>query len=820
MGPRRALAERMGALLQDLRYAVRVLLKSRGFTAAAIAVLALGIGANTAIFSVVNTVLLRPMPFPHPERLVQVFHVPPAASFPGMKRFSVSPANYLDWRALGTSFDGMAAYAPRQLALTGLDRLETVQAALVGADFFPILRAEAQAGRLITANDDQPGRGKVAVISYGFWQSHFGSSPSALGRTLILNGEAYSIVGVARPNLHFPAWSATSADVWVPLAWDAATRAVRKNHNYLVVARLKPGVAISQALAEMNTISSQLERLDPEANRDWGAVVLSLRDDLVGNVRPVLVVLLAAVAFVLLIACANVANLFTARNLGRRKELAVRAALGASRVRALQQLLCESLVLSLLGGAAGLALASAVMPLLITYVNQQFPLGGAIALDAPVLLFTLGISIATGILAGALPAARGSKTDLNDALKQGMGRTSSDSGAPGTRSALVAAEVALSLMLLAGAGLMIRSLWILSAVNPGFDPNNVLTLTVPVSTKRFAEVAQTAAYYDQVLERVRALPGVESAGLIDSLPFMGGSVQPFLIEGRPAALFAQQPTVSVRSISPGYLRSMRIPLFRGRDISESDAADRPRVVLISESMAKRFWPGEDPVGKRLTLSFSPEKPREVLGIVGDVKQGGLDISEPSPTLYQAEAQQTNFPMSLVARTTRRPEGLVNAITDTLQQLDREQPVRNVRTMQAILDQSISDRRMSMLLLAAFAGLALLLAAFGLYSVLAYTVRRRVREIGIRMALGASVKDVLRIVALESLRPTIAGIAVGLAGSFMLSTLLTKLVYGIRPSDPATFGAVALILVVVSIVASVVPAWRATRVDPIQVLREE
>jgi putative ABC transport system permease protein len=805
---------------QDLRYAIRVLLKSRGFTIAAIAVLALGIGANTAIFSVVNTVLLRPMPFPESDRLVQVYHVPPAASFPGVKRFAVSPGNYLDWRSLNKSFDGMAAYGPRQWTLTGVDRPETVQAAAVGADFFPILRTQPELGRLLNQDDDQPGRGNVAVISHGYWHSHFGSSPEALGKTLVLNGTQYSIVGVAPPNLHFPAWSATSAEVWVPLAWDAATRAIRKNHFVLVVARLKPGVEMSQAQAEMNTISSQLERVDPEANRDWGAVVTSLRDNLVTNVRPVLLVLLGAVAFVLLIACANVANLITARNLARKKEIAVRAALGASRGRAMRQLLCETLVLSLAGGLAGLAAGFAVMPLLTKYVNEQFVLAADIPLDARVLLFTLGISIATGLLAGALPAWRGSKTDLNDALKQGGSRGASDAGARRTRSALVAAEVALSLMLLAGAGLMVRSLWMLSGVNPGFDAKNVLTLTVAVSTKRFPEPVQKAGYYDQVLQRVRALPGVENAGLIDGLPFRGGSNVPFVIEGRPAPLFAQQPVVPERVISPGYLHTMGIPLLRGREIDASDTAARPHVVLISESMAKKFWPGEDPLGKHLTVSFFPEKPREIVGIVGDVKQGALDDGEPTPTLYEAVAQQTPWPMSLVVRSASRPETLTSAITDTLQQLDRDQPVRNVRTMQSILDESISDRRMSMLLLAAFAGLALLLAAFGLYSVLAYTVRRRVREIGIRLALGASVQDVLRLVALESLRPTMAGIAIGLIGSFALSTLLTKLIYGIRPSDPATFATVALILAAVSMVASIIPAWRATRVDPLQVLREE
>lgn len=388
---------------------------------------------------------------------------------------------------------------------------------------------------------------------------------------------------------------------------------------------------------------------------------------------------------------------------------------------------------------------------------------------------------------------------------------------------LVAAEVAFSLILLVGAGLMIRTLSLLTGVNPGFDPKNVLTLTVSVSNQQFpkdVQAARTAAFYEDVLRRVRALPGVEAAAAIDGLPLIGGSMQPFVVAGRPAALFAQQPTAAVRSISPGYLRTMRIPLLRGRQISESDTADTTRAVLVSESMARRFWPGENPVGKHLTLSFSPEKPCEVVGIVADVKQDGLDASEPASAIYQAEAQQTNSPMSLVIRTAQAPEALIPAVTDMIQKLDPNQPVRNVRSMQSIVDESISDRRMSMFLLAAFAGLALLLAAFGLYSVLSYTVRRRMREIGIRVALGATARDVLQIVAVESLWPTAAGIAIGLVGSLILSTLLTKLLYGIRPHDPSTFAAVALLLAVVAAIASLIPAWRAAHVDPLQVLRDE
>jgi predicted permease len=595
----------MQALLSDLRYSLRVLLKSKGFAAAAILILALGIGANSAIFSVVNAVLLKPLPFADPDRLVEVYHVPPARSFPGMTRFSVSAANYLDWRSTAKSFDGMAAYSPRQLAFTGGDRAETIAVVAAGGDFFSIVRATPEIGRLLNDADDQSGHGDVTVISHSLWQNHFGSNPNVLGQKLILDGEAYTIVGVAQPNLSFAAWQPSAADAWTPLAWDDKSRAVRNNHNYLVAARLKPGVAVSQAQAEMNAISKQLEAAYPEDDREWGAVIDPLREELVGDVRPILLVLLGAVGFVLLIACANVANLITARNLARRKEFAVRAALGASQGRALQQMLCESILLSVTGGLAGLGLAALAMPVLVSYINRQFNVGTAIPLDQPIILFTLAISLLTGIVTGAIPAWRGMKADLNEVMKQSAGRSGSDAGARTMRNVLVAAEVALSLMLLTGAGLMVRSLWLLTGVDPGFDPKNVITAAASIPGKEYREPRRATEFYRQAVERVRALPGVESAGLIDSLPFRGGSTQPFVIEGQPAGLFAQQPTVAVRAITPGYLRSMRIPLAHGRDFADSDSFDSPHVVLISESMARQFFSGVDPLGKRLTLSFVP-----------------------------------------------------------------------------------------------------------------------------------------------------------------------------------------------------------------------
>jgi predicted permease len=817
----RAFPKLMSSIVRDLRYGLIALLRARGFTAAAVAVLALGIGANSAIFSVVNTVLLRPLPFSGPDRIVEIRHVPPQQAFPGIKTFSVSPANYLDWRSLSKSFAGMAAYTNRQAALTGIGQPEVVKAVFAGGDFFPVVGATPQLGRFFDSNDDQPGGGRVAVLSNGFWQSHFGGDSSALGRTLLINGSPFTIVGVAQPALHLAAWNPGAADVWMPLAWNNELRAERKNHNYLVVARMKPGVTPEQAQAEMNTISSQLEGQYPEANTGWGAKVIPLREFLVGDVRPVLLVLLGAVAFVLLIACANAANLVMARNLGRRREIALRAALGATRGRALQQVFCESLVLAMVGGLAGLALANAGTPLLVNYVSHQFPLDTNSPSDPRVLLFTLAVSLVTGILAGVLPAWRGSKMELADALKLGS-RTVSDSGARRTRGLLVSLEVAFSLILLAGAGLMVRSLSLLTGVDPGFNPANVLTLTATPSLDQVPKDEQAtrgAAFIDLVVTRVRALPGVAAAGAIDNLPFRGGSIQPFVIEGRPAPAFSQQPTVAVRVITAGYLRTMGIPLLRGKDFDGSEPKNGRQLVLVSESMAKQYWPNEDPIGKRLTLSFNPDKVQEIVGVVGDVKMRGLDVAA-SQTLYRWEAQAGAFAMSVVVRTAMDPSKLTSAITQTVQNANPNQPVRNVMPMQAIVDESIANRRVSMLLLGAFAVLALVLAAFGLYSVLSYTMRRRLREIGIRLALGASAGDVIRIVMAESLWPTSLGIALGLAGALALTSVLTKLLYGIRPGDPATFCAAAIVLLLVAMAACVVPAWRATRVDPLQVLREE
>ena len=806
---------------QDLKYGFRVLRKNPGFSLAAIVVLALGIGANTAIFSVVNTVLLRPLPYPDPGRIAMVYHVPPQKSFPGMKVFAVSPANYLDWRAQSTVFDAISIYRPTSMTLTGKDQPEAVPGMDVSSEFFRVLGVTPALGRAFTSEEDSAGHGNVVILSNALWQSRFGGDPQAIGKTLSFNGQPYAIIGVMPAGFHFP----EMGQYFIPLGWKDEDRAIRNNHNYLVVARLKQGVSLAQANAEMDTISVRLEQAYPEDDKGWGATAVPLREDLVGDVRPALLVLLGAVAFVLLIACANVANLTLAKTFGRQKEIAVRTALGASRRRVVQQMLAETLLLATTGGVVGLLVARAGIALIVAFFGDKLPETGAtIGLDPLVLGFTLGISILTGVIAGLAPAWRMTRANVNESLKQGLGRTDADSGGRATRNVLVVCEVGLSLVLLIGAGLMIRSLWALHQVNPGLDAHNVLTVRVELPREKYPKPEQQLAFYRQLIERVRALPGVDSAGTIDSVPFAmdgSGSTQPVAIEGRPPVEFAMQPEVAVRTISPGYLRATRIPLLAGRDFAERDTLEQPLAVVISESMAREFWPNENAVGKRLTLSFFPGKVREVVGVVGDVKFRGLASRESLATVYVPLAQITFWNQALVIRTAAgNPTIAIAAVAAAVHQLDSDQPVSEVHSLDALLADSLAQQRFNMLLLAAFAGLALVLAAVGIYSVLAYAVRRRQREIGIRMALGAQLGDVLRMVVAEGMRPTLIGVALGLAGAMALSRLIASLIFGVSQSDPLTFVSVAALLTMVALIASLLPAYRATRVDPMRALREE
>ena len=813
----------METLIQDIRFSARMLRKAPAFTVVAVVVLALGIGANTAIFSVVNAVLLKPLPFRDPERLVQVWHVPPAKSFPGMTRFSVSPANYIDWAGQNHVFEKMAIYGYDNYNLAGKSEPEPVFAVTVSPDFFSVLGAMPMLGRTFLPEENQAGHGHVVVLSQGFWQSHFAADPSIVGRAISLNSESYTVVGVIPSKLVFPTSSDPKAQtqMWTPLAWTDAKRAVRGNHNYLVIGRLNSNATVQRAQAEMNTISARLEQAYPADDKGWGAVVVPLRDQLVGGVRPALLVLLGAVGFVLLISCANVANLVLVKTLARQKEIAIRTALGASSVRVVRQILSETMMLGLAGGIVGLFLAHYGVRLIVAFLAQSLPRATGIGVDAPVLTFTLAVSVMTGIIAGLIPALRANRANINDSLKQGVGRTDADSGGNRIRSGLVISEVALSLVLLIGAGLMLRSLWQLRSVDPGVDPHNVVTTTVTLSPTKYAKPEQQVAFFDQLLQRLRSLPGVVSAGAIDALPVSGGgSTQPVAAEGHPTVPMSEQPEVAVRVVEPGFFETMKVPLLQGRLLNVSDVADRPQVILVSQSMAKRFWPGQNPIGKHLTMTFFPEKSREVVGVVGDIKQDGLDIIDPVATLYLPLAQHSTPEMSLVMRTSAPSSTLVSAFTNAMHEIDREQPGLDVLSMDEILADSLSQQRFNMLLLAAFSGLALLLAAIGIYSVLAYSVRRRVREIGVRMALGAQRGDILRMILGQGTKLALIGAGIGVAGALALTRLMSSQLFGVTPTDPITFVSVSALIVLVALLACYIPARRATKVDPMVALRYE
>jgi predicted permease len=803
----------MRTLLSDIRHALRVFVRAPSYALAVAGVLALGIGGNTAIFSIVNAVLLRPLPFDEPDRLVRLFHIPPQATFPGMRTFSLSPANFLDWRRGSTSFDGLAAYNFRRLTLTGSGDAEALRAAVVGPDFFRIVGTQPALGRTFLP-EEHAAAAKVLVISDGFWRSHLAAAPDAVGRTLTFDGQGYTIVGVMPRRFSLAAWGATGVTMWAPLAWTDKQAAVRENHNYQAIARLKPGVTLDQAKSELQVISKRLEQAYPAENAGWGGTAIPLQELIVGDVRTSLLMLLAAVALVLLIACANVGNLILARAMNRRKEIAIRAALGAGRRRVFQHLLVESLVLSVVGGLTGLALARLAIGAGASLLADQIPRAEEASVDARVLLFVLTASILTGILAGLVPALRAGRTDLNDTLKEG-GRSDAAGAGSLVRRALIVAEVALSLMLLMGAGVMLRSLHALRHVDAGFNPRNVLRFDLNLPDAKYPQPAQRRAFYDSLMDRVRALPGVQAAGWADTLPVTGGgSVQPMVVEGRAELNPREQPTVSVRFASAGYLRTMEIPMLRGRDFTGGDVD----ALLVSASAAKLLWGDTDPVGRRATLPLmSRTRAIEVVGVVGDVKEALAEKAPPTVYYYMRDLP---FGDAVIAiRTAGDPSSLAQPAVAAVHALDAQLPVQEIHSMDEVIEGTLVSERFRALLLEMFAAAALTLASVGIYSVLSYLVRGRRREIGIRTALGARTSDVLRMVLLEGLKPALLGIVLGAAGALLAAGLLEKLVFGVKASDPLTLGVVAASLLLVAVAASLLPAWRAAKLDPLTVLRE-
>lgn len=798
----------MRTLFADLRYAFRLMSRTPSFAVAVVSVLALGIGANAAIFSIVNAVLLRPLPFEEPERLVRIF-----TRTPGGRLFELSPGKFYDWQRDAQSFEGMAMYPCcgfRELALTGTGTARAVTVTAVSAGFFEIVRARPALGRVFRQEEHTPGNKYAVVLSDRFWKSEFGGKPDVIGRTMRLNDEAYIIVGVMPANTSVGSWSATACDIWVPLALTNKQRASRGNHNLDGVARLKRDVDLTQAQAEMDAISARLAREFPKSDARWGVVVIPMQEAIVGNSRTMLLMLLGAVGLVLLIACANVGNLLFTRALNRRKEIAIRSALGAGRGRVFQQLLTEALVLAAAGGALGVLLAYVTLTSASTLLASQVPRAEEISIDARVLVFALGVSIFTGMLAGTLPAVRAGRSDLNDALKEG-GRGDAAIGV-GTRRLLIVCEVALSLVLLMGAGVMIQSLLALRHGDAGFDPKNVLTMRMMLVEARYRTPVQRSAFFDVALQRIRALPGVEAAGTIDDLPFDDGSSQTLELEG-----YAPQRdpvAVQVRQITAGYLRAMRIPVLRGRDIVENDG----EVMLVSRDVARLYWGSDDPIGRRAALPFSKTVLRRVVGIVGDVKQRNL-IEASTPTVY-FYTREPYGRATFAIRTSVPPSTLVQPAVTAIHATDREQPVGGIRTMVQTVEGELTSQRFSALLLGVFAGVALLLAAVGIYSVLSYIVRGRSREIGIRTALGAQPADVLRLVIVEGMSPVFVGIAAGTLAALASAKVMKTLVFGVSASDPLTLAAVAATLALVALIASLLPAYRALRLDPVKVLRTE
>jgi predicted permease len=798
-------------LRQDVKFGLRTMRRNPGFTAVAVMTLALGIGANTAIFSVVNAVLLRPLSYRDPARLVTVLH-------DGWK--PVAPANFLDWRERSRSFESIAAAQLWSLTMTGRDRPEQLNVLQTSAELFHVLGVDAALGRTYAAGEDQPGREHVVVLSHGFWQRRFGGDRGVVGQQVTLDGEAYTVIGVMPPDFQFAPFWATHAEAWLPL--NLGQRVTdRRGQSLRVFARLKDGVTREQAQAEMDAISRRLEEEHPRENEGLTVSVDPLHEKVVGKSRPALLVILGAVGFVLLIACANVANLTLAKAASRRKEIAVRIALGAGRWRVVRQLLTESLLLSLAGGGAGLLLASRSNTTLASLGPDTLPRVQTVGLDASVLLFTLGLSVLVGLLFGLAPALRSTKTDLIESLKDRSRGSSHERRQERVRQLLVVGEIAVSLVLLVGGGLMMRSFIRLTSVNPGFDPRGVTTATVPLAGARYSTDEERAAFFRQLTERLGALPGVSSASAINHLP-LGGDVWTFgfTVEGRNAPADAERPSAVYRVARPGYFRTMGAALLKGRDFTERDDAVAPGVVIVNEALARQQWPGEEPLGKRITLNGEGTKTREVVGVVRDLKQGEW-ASEPKPEMYLPHTQAASpRSMTLVIRASSDTSEVGPEIRREVWAIDKDLPVSQVIGMEDVVAESVGQQRFNTLLIGVFAAAALILAAVGVYGVMSHTVSQRTHEIGVRMALGARGRDVLGMIIRQGLMLTLFGLAVGLAGAFALTRVMNSILYEVSATDPLVFGGVAAALTLCALLACLVPAWRATKVDPMVALRYE
>ncbi len=802
---------------QDFRYGFRTLLRNPGFCAVAILALALGIGPNTAIFTMVNAVLLKPLPVPEPDRVVMIWGTLLKSGF---GQLPVSAADYLEWKQQARSFDQMsAAFAIPEYGLnvSGAGDPERVPAALASKEFLPALGIKPIVGRNFLPEEDRPGGPPAVLIGNALWQRRFHSDPAAIGRTLTVDGIPRTVVGVVPHELG----EMVAADLWLPTAINP-NDAERRNHNYGIVAHLKPGVTVAQARAEMIVIAQRLERAYPASNTGWGITLFPMAEMFTGRIRPVLLILLGAVGLLLLIACANLANLLLARAATREKEIAIRGALGAGRPRIIRQLLTESFVLALAGGALGLVLAAWGVRLLRSVVPDMFPMLQHMSVDVPVLAFTFGISILTGLLFGLVPAWRSSRTDLNTTLKEAAGRSESSGGSHRIRGFLLASEVALAVLLSVSAGLLLRSFVRVTEVNAGVRTANILTMNVSLPEVKYDTELKRATFYKNLIERLDTLPGVRSAGAVVFLPLRVSIlsfriwVNSFVIEGRPPVPQDQQPQADYRPATPGYFNTMGIALRQGRLFDQHDDQDAKRVVLVNEAMVRKHFAHENPLGQHIVMG----KPMEIVGVVADAKLYGLDAPV-EPAVYVPHAQHSGeSSMAVVVRTEGDPAAIASAVRREILKLDPEQPISNVRTMDKVLSDSLMLRRVSMLLLTVFASLALTLATVGIYGLTAYSVSRRTHEIGLRVALGASQSQILRLVVGRGLVTSLIGAAIGVGAALMLTRGLSGMLYGVTTTDPLVFAGVPLLLIAVSALASYVPARKATRIDPLAALRYE